>query len=1729
MNDSTTCSMLSLVRKACPVMTAGLLSLLGFSLTVSSAIAQGPPAPPVQPPAQFETGAVVVSQANADAWQWVPFTRTFAKPPVVIMGPAMKADAAPLVVTAVDVYTTGFYCQLNEYDYLDGAHANETVHFLALSEGNHNFGGQIWQVGRVQAVNRTPATITLTGFGAATPVVLAQVDSYNNWIVANNDGVQAIKTRVSNVLPGSFQVQLESEEATAASILNNENIRYIAVSQGTGYLDGKILSAVRAPTAATTHTLASVTFPASRTNPIFIGQSQTINDTNPGELRMTTLTSASVQVQFLEEISANADVTHTAEVLGYIVLGDMSGETLAKVEVGDLNVTQSSATTWTKVNLASTYTTPVVVMGPLSYTGGTSLTIRVRNALGNDPLNAGKGSFEFQVDRWGHHTTQTHTTLEHISYMAMETGTYAVGGVIWQAGRKTGVTQTAGPQALSASFTAAPAVFSQVVSPLSGGDTQAVQSRVTNVLSTGFSVELDESEIDTTAHAAETVHWIAMTQGSSNFFSTAMRFQAGSVTGSASLATGGIDSAFRTRSFSRMHADPFLFAAMQTAVDPDPATLRWRYLFADRVDLVAQEDAHPYTSPPDTGGTVNNTHSSETVAFLTIQGAVDTDSDGAPDAWESSVGLNANNSSDGSADGDGDVLTNQQEYHNRLDFATSSSHTAFTGGIVTVGNAVTNGYEINDKTAAVLASTNARFRIYRNGGLAPLTLTFTAAGTAPTDTTRAPASAADYTLWTGETTGTQLTTSIPLTLNAQSVDVYVRPTVVPGSSTGDNLNEYVEGLRLTATSSASYTLGTTTNSVVLIHDFMELPANEKLFVGPLLPQSGATTSASGFATIILNGPNTKARISATFNGLTTPQLLIDGNHVHYANTGTGPIADKTIIYGEPDGLPPGQLYDFPWTITDLAGLKGQQIIDALFRKNTGENLYINVHTNRYASGEIRADLTYQTGSQTPPPIPATPTLENFPANAAGDEMVKRDCARFLTQATFGATEADITALYNTIATPKTTAANRIAAFTNWLNAPTTGQWSRDQTTIYDYTRAADAQEWERWGLQPNLPAVVDNPATTTVDETYPAAPPPSSALDWTRWGSVPSPITAWPYRPVPVSTTVPLFNFSKESYDTDNNNRRRAWWMVAMRGHDQLRQRTAAALEQIFVVSDREGTISTRHYGHARYLDMLADFADGVRHVQPPNGTYTPAVGGVIRVRELLEDISKSPIMGKYLSHLKNQKAIFTDTNSNGIQDPGEETTLSPDENYAREIMQLFSIGLLELHYDGSLKLGPNGQPIATYTNDDIKELSRVFTGWSFAWSQNTAALGYVPAIAHTTNFFGSEGAEYFHPGYENPMKNFVAYHDEGAKTFLPAVLPVTLPAYSDATPTTAEREAYAEAEMDSTMDKLFNHPNIGPFLCKLLIQRFVTSNPSRGYLYRVGLKFDNDGSGVRGNLKAVVNAILLDYEARSLTNVDPQIIGAGPATSVNVGFGKVKEPILRYAQVLRAFNARSQLNVGDLTTYLYPGTQLDNLGTNPTRFRYGDTIPDLAQRPHNMPSVFNWYLPDYTPGGRVASAGLVAPELQIMTENIVVRSINYHRTVDYSSVIDSASPTLPAGQGVSAVLGDTNAALDNVFIDLGSLTTAYIAQRDLLGAAAGAEVTAATWLVDRLDALLCSGSLKAKYAYVLNSTDPRSIMIDQLATIAPDPAPVSNANGGARVRAALYLITSSPEFIVQK
>lgn len=367
-----------------------------------------------------------------------------------------------------------------------------------------------------------------------------------------------------------------------------------------------------------------------------------------------------------------------------------------------------------------------------------------------------------------------------------------------------------------------------------------------------------------------------------------------------------------------------------------------------------------------------------------------------------------------------------------------------------------------------------------------------------------------------------------------------------------------------------------------------------------------------------------------------------------------------------------------------------------------------------------------------------------------------------------------------------------------------------------------------------------------------------------------------------------------------------AWWTVALQHNDQLRQRVAFALSQILVISDRESVILDNHGEVARYYDILA------RHAF---GSY----------RELLEEVTLDPLMGQYLSHVQNSKA-------------NPAIGLVPDENFAREIMQLFTIGLVELHPDGTLKLDGNGLPVSSYDQTTITETARVFTGWGFNNPGATEA-----------DFFLSKRR------YDRPMLLYPSYHDDGAKTIVTGrVLPAGQGAVRD---------------LDDTLDTLVGHPNTGPFIARRLIQRLVTSNPTPGYIFRVARVFADNGAGQRGDLGAVVKAILLDPEARSAT------AAAQPT------FGKVKEPLLRISALLRAFNA-----------------QLVN-----DRLNFIDGDPDIAQAPVSARSVFNFFRPDYVPVGDLAASGLVAPELQITTDTTAINVPNQLSIYAFANSLEPA------------------------------------------------------------------------------------------------------------------------------
>ena len=371
-------------------------------------------------------------------------------------------------------------------------------------------------------------------------------------------------------------------------------------------------------------------------------------------------------------------------------------------------------------------------------------------------------------------------------------------------------------------------------------------------------------------------------------------------------------------------------------------------------------------------------------------------------------------------------------------------------------------------------------------------------------------------------------------------------------------------------------------------------------------------------------------------------------------------------------------------------------------------------------------------------------------------------------------------------------------------------------------------------------------------------------------------------------------------------------WNQLITSPDPVRKRLAYALSQFFVVSTNGIEITWRSNAMAAYWDVLNRHALG-------------------NFRQLLEDVTLNPAMGVYLSTLDNKKE---DTRTGRV----------PDENYAREVMQLFTIGLNELNNDGTKKIGTTGQPIETYTSSDVSNLARVFTGYSYDYSN----LVRTPSVRVPSTLVAPLESV-IRPMTSDPTRwsrpQTSSEHSMLEKTFLGT----TIPANTD-----------APTSMKLALDALFNHPNVGPFFSKQMIQRLVTSNPSAGYVDRVAKIFNNNGSGVRGDLRAVFKAILLDDEA---TN-------AAGLTSPT--FGKVREPVLRFTQWARNFGATSRSGNWIIANLSNPATS-------------------LGQSPLRAPSVFNFYRPGYVPANTaIATNALVAPEFQIVTEVSVAGYINF-------------------------------------------------------------------------------------------------------------------------------------------
>jgi uncharacterized protein (DUF1800 family) len=459
-------------------------------------------------------------------------------------------------------------------------------------------------------------------------------------------------------------------------------------------------------------------------------------------------------------------------------------------------------------------------------------------------------------------------------------------------------------------------------------------------------------------------------------------------------------------------------------------------------------------------------------------------------------------------------------------------------------------------------------------------------------------------------------------------------------------------------------------------------------------------------------------------------------------------------------------------------------------------------------------------------------------------------------------------------------------------------------------------------------------------------------------------------------------------------------WRYFATAGDQLRQRMAYNLSQIFVIGIDSSQYSDFPRGTAQYMDMLGANAFG-------------------NFRTLLEDVTYSPMMGIYLSSLRNSKENNT---------PGS----VPDENYAREVMQLFTIGLYELNLDGTLKLDAAGKPIETYTNADVSGLAKVFTGLSWGGPDTSNA-----------RYSGNSSAR--DPNREIiRMQGYDQFHSLSEKRFLGRTIPAT---------TTAAGSTNADLKI--ALDTLFNHPNVGPFIGKQLIQRMVTANPSPAYVSRVASAFNNNGAGVRGDMKSVIRAILLDPEARNPDTASPNV-------------GKIREPVLRFAHWMRAFNVKSA-----------DGRFL--LGST------SDPAGSLAHSPLRSGSVFNFYRPGYSPpNSKVGNAGLVSPESQITNESTVVGYLNFMR---------------------SAISGGVGTSTNNVR-DIQPDYSAELAVADNPGA-----------LLDRVDLLLTAGKL---------STPTRDQIRNAIGSVAIGTANPANDRRN-RVSLAIFLVMASPEYISLK
>lgn len=485
-----------------------------------------------------------------------------------------------------------------------------------------------------------------------------------------------------------------------------------------------------------------------------------------------------------------------------------------------------------------------------------------------------------------------------------------------------------------------------------------------------------------------------------------------------------------------------------------------------------------------------------------------------------------------------------------------------------------------------------------------------------------------------------------------------------------------------------------------------------------------------------------------------------------------------------------------------------------------------------------------------------------------------------------------------------------------------------------------------------------------------------------------------------VDTLIDLLNANgyegfatREPEDVDTRLRVDAWWHNAISADDQLRQRLAWALSQIFVVNDSIPYSNTeiepsglpRVAGYSQYYDI---FVDGV------TGNY----------RDILGQVSYHPVMGAFLTHLNNRKA----NPANGTY---------PDENYARECMQLFTIGLYKVAgLNGEFATDSNGQLIPTYSNTDIDTMARVFTGLSF----DSGAFGGRVNVTE-------------------PMVPFNSQHDRDPKVLL------------DGTVLRAGRSA--RDDIDNALDMLFNQPETPPFVARRLIQLFNHSNPTPKYIEQIARRFQGTRRQPRGDMKAIVKALLMSNEARGLRirriRDEQQNVIAVEASSRRENYTSLREPVIRVTSLVRAF---------------------DGYSADRKHFQLGDMRAALNQTPFRSPSVFNFYSPDHQPAGPLTGTDLVAPEFEILTSVSVNKIYNLFRDAVRARRLErpafqgrTKDVILPGIRDLYDLAGDAND--HTVFENQG--------MKDLL---------------EHLDLLLCQGTMSETTKEIIHSSVKRYI-----------------------------------------